>query len=58
MLIIRCHQHPVGGGLRGLHPHPLNFQKKIVRIRVTVVVDLVVILSNNACLCALNCVAV
>ena len=50
-----------GGGLRGLKP-PLNFQKNSGHprgrcdrfTRVTVVIDLVVTSSNNACLCALN----
>ena len=30
---------PVGGGLRGLHP-TINFQKKIMVIRVAVVINL------------------
>ena len=40
------------GGLWGLQP-PLNFQKKIVVIRVAVVI-VVVTSSNNACLRVLH----
>ena len=44
----------MGGGLRGLQP-PLNFPNKEWS---SVVTDLVVTSSNNACLCALNGMAV
>ena len=45
------------GGLRGLQPPPpLIFPKKCVIIRATVVTDLVVTSSNNACLCTWNSV--
>ena len=45
-----------GGCCGGCNP-PLNKIKKVF-IRVAVVIDLVVTSSNNACLCALNGVAV
>ena len=51
-----------GGGVAGVATPPLIFQKKSGHprgrcdrfTRVTVVIDLVVTSSNNACLCALN----
>ena len=64
-IFLRCFCTNVGsipladpeGGLRGLQPPPLNFQKKVV-IRVAVVIYLVVTSSNNVCLCALNGVVI
>ena len=46
------------GGVAGVATPALNFPKKIAFIRVAVVIDLVVTSSNNACLYALNGVAV